>query len=71
VGCSIGYNDNPIARRVKTLPSDYFLLTSCFLCDSACQNDPGCGTSWQGTDPHVIAQLPRWVSAAFNSWYVN
>ncbi|KAF5384667.1 hypothetical protein D9757_006187 [Collybiopsis confluens] len=63
-----GYNDNPVARRVKSLPADYFLLTNRFLCDSARQTDTGCGTSWQGTDPHIIAQLPRWVSIAFPAY---
>lgn len=62
---SIGYNDNPIARRVKSLPSDYFLLTNRFLCDPQRKGNPGCGTSWQGTDPHIIAQLPRRLSVAF------
>jgi hypothetical protein len=60
-----GWNDNPIARRVRALPVDYFLLTNRFLCDPDRHNEPGCGTSWQGTDPHIIAQLPRFVSVAF------
>lgn len=60
-----GWNDNPIARRVCALPVDYFLLTNRFLCDPGRRNEPGCGTSWQGTDPHIIAQLPRFVSIAF------
>lgn len=62
---SAGWNDNPIARRVRSLPVDYFLLTNRFLCDPARHNEQGCGTSWQGTDPHIIAQLPRFVSVAF------
>jgi hypothetical protein len=60
-----GYNDNPIARRVKAIPSDYFLLTNRYLCNADRRDTPGCGSSWQGTDPHIIAQLPRWVSIAF------
>jgi hypothetical protein len=54
-----GYNDNPIARRVRCIPTDYFLLTNRFRCKS------GCRRTWQGTDPHILAQLPRFVSAAF------
>ena len=60
-----GWNDNPVARRVRSLPVDYFLLTNRFLCDPDRHNEAGCGTSWQGTDPHIIAQLPRFVSVAF------
>jgi hypothetical protein len=56
----LGYNDNPIARRVRCFPTDYFLLTNRFRCKSS-----GCGRTWQGTDPHILAQLPRFVSAAF------
>jgi len=56
---TLDYNDNPIARRVRSLPTNYFLLTNRFLCKS------GCGRTWQGTDPHILAQLPRFVSAAF------
>ena len=44
---------------VCALLVDYLLLTNRFLCDPDRQNEPGCGTSWQGTDPHIIAQLPR------------
>jgi hypothetical protein len=62
---SAGWNDNPIACRVRALPVDYFLLTNRFLCDPDCRKETGCGTSWQGTDPHIIAQLPRFVSVAF------
>src|SRR5258708_6019176 len=60
-----GWNDNPIARRVRTLLVDYFLLTNRFLCDPDHRNEPGCGTSLQATDPHIIAQLPWFVSIAF------
>ncbi|KAJ7914555.1 hypothetical protein B0H13DRAFT_2270697 [Mycena leptocephala] len=28
-------------------------------------NSAGCGTTFRGTDPHIIAQLPRHVQAAF------
>jgi len=63
-----GYNDNPIARRVRCFPTDYFLFTNRFLCESNRQADPGCGKSWQGTDPHIIAQLPLWVATAFPAY---
>ena len=62
---SLGYNDNPIARRVKCFPTDYWLLTNRFLCNASRQESPGCGKHWQGTDPHIIAQLPHWVAMAF------
>jgi hypothetical protein len=60
-----GYNDDPIARRVRDIPDDFFLYTNRFICDVRRVNDTGCGTSWQGTDPHILAQLPRHVQAAF------
>ncbi|KAJ7832126.1 hypothetical protein B0H14DRAFT_3712671 [Mycena olivaceomarginata] len=62
------FNDNPIARRVRRLPDDYFLLTNRFLCDSNRTNLPGCGQSFQGTDPHIIGQLPRYVQEAFPAY---
>jgi hypothetical protein len=66
-----GFNDNPIARRVRHLPDDYFLLTNRFLCDSKRTNLPGCGQHFQGTDPHIIAQLPRYVQEAFPGTYLS
>ncbi|KAF9065365.1 hypothetical protein BDP27DRAFT_1424927 [Rhodocollybia butyracea] len=61
-----GYNDNPIARHVRTsIGTNYFLFTNRFICDSCCINNRGCGTSYQGSDPHILAQLPRWVQEAF------
>ncbi|KAF9016590.1 hypothetical protein BDP27DRAFT_1440666 [Rhodocollybia butyracea] len=61
-----GYNDSPIARRVRTsIGADYFLFTNRFICDSRRINNRGCGTSYQGSDPHILAQLPRWVQEAF------
>jgi len=62
--CS-GYNNNPIARCVKCIPKDYFLLTNRFICDERQQVDQGCGISWQGSDPHIIAQLPCRLSLVF------
>ncbi|KAK7021556.1 hypothetical protein R3P38DRAFT_2533683, partial [Favolaschia claudopus] len=60
-----GFNDDPIARRVRHIPDDFFLFTNRFICDDRRLNEPGCGTSWQGTDPHILAQLPRQVQVAF------
>ena len=48
---TLGYNNNPIARRVRCLPTDYFLLTNRYRCKPAC----GCRRTWQGTDPHILA----------------
>ncbi|KAJ6482041.1 hypothetical protein C8R47DRAFT_1283386 [Mycena vitilis] len=62
-----GWNDDPIARRVRSIPADFFLLTNRFLCNPR-RADPGCGTSYQGTDPHVIAQLPAFVQPAFPAY---
>jgi hypothetical protein len=60
-----GYRDDPIARRVKNFPSDYFLLTNRFRCNGRRANDTGCCLNFMGNDPHILAQLPRFVSAAF------
>ncbi|KAF9011458.1 hypothetical protein BDZ89DRAFT_1167536 [Hymenopellis radicata] len=60
-----GYNDNPVARRVRRFPVDYFLLTNRFCCDHKRADNPGCGASFQGTNPHIISQLPRFVQEAF------
>ncbi|KAJ3722546.1 hypothetical protein C8R42DRAFT_720912 [Lentinula raphanica] len=64
-----GYNDNPIARRVCTSTgNDYFLFTNRYICDSRRSSDRGCGTSYQGSDPHILGQLPRWVQEAFPAY---
>ncbi|KIK65907.1 hypothetical protein GYMLUDRAFT_257835 [Collybiopsis luxurians FD-317 M1] len=64
-----GYNDNPIARHVHTSTgTDYFLFTNRYLCDSRRANNRGCGTSYQGSDPHVLDQLPQWVQEAFPAY---
>ncbi|KAJ3752534.1 hypothetical protein EV360DRAFT_88655 [Lentinula raphanica] len=64
-----GYNDNPIARRVHTSSGvDYFLFTNRYICDARRRNNPGCGTSYQGSDPHILDQLPRWVQEAFPAY---
>ncbi|KAJ7364240.1 hypothetical protein DFH08DRAFT_798620 [Mycena albidolilacea] len=61
-----GYNNNPIACRVSTLASqDYFLLTNCFLCPLCCVNNKGCGKHYQGSDPWIICQLPKFVQQVF------
>ncbi|KAK7034886.1 hypothetical protein R3P38DRAFT_2518492, partial [Favolaschia claudopus] len=62
-----GFND-PIARRVRSMPADYFLLTNRFLCPPRRQNNPGCGRSFQGTDPHILGQLPLFVQRAFPAY---
>ncbi|KAJ6557976.1 hypothetical protein B0H19DRAFT_1291330 [Mycena capillaripes] len=61
-----GFND-PIARRVRAMPADFFLLTNRFLCNPR-HTEPGCNKSFQGTDPHVIAQLPKFVQTAFPAY---
>jgi hypothetical protein len=62
----LGYNENPIARRVSTLTGpDYFLLTNRYLCPPRRGNDKGCGKSYQGSDPWIIRQLPEFVQRAF------
>ncbi|KAJ7747954.1 hypothetical protein DFH07DRAFT_775902 [Mycena maculata] len=63
-----GFHDNPIARRVRDMPTDFFLFTNRYICDSRKVNDPGCGTSHRGIDPHIIEQLPRFVQAAFPAY---
>jgi hypothetical protein len=57
-----GWNDNPVARRVKSVHRDYLLLTNRWVCRKASN---GCGTSYQGTDPHVLSQLPRHLQESF------
>lgn len=56
-----GWNDNPIARRVKCLHRDYLLLTNRF----ECSKPHGCGKKVQGTDPQILAQLPRCLQESF------
>ncbi|KAJ7707928.1 hypothetical protein B0H16DRAFT_1824162 [Mycena metata] len=63
-----GFNDNPIARRVRALPADFFLLTNRFVCNPRRSTNPGCGKSYQGSDPHIIAQLPSFVQPAFPAY---
>ncbi|KIK54977.1 hypothetical protein GYMLUDRAFT_1021476 [Collybiopsis luxurians FD-317 M1] len=60
-----GFNDNPIARCIRQKPKDYFLLTCRYLCNKNRRSNPGCGMSWQGTDPHIIGQLARHWQEAF------
>ncbi|KAJ7804450.1 hypothetical protein B0H14DRAFT_3883426 [Mycena olivaceomarginata] len=50
------------------MSSDFFLLTNRFICDDRRKESPGCGTNHQGTDPHIIAQLPRFVQVAFPAY---
>ncbi|KAJ6489576.1 hypothetical protein C8R47DRAFT_1124811 [Mycena vitilis] len=62
-----GFNDDPVARRVRAMPADFFLLTQRFICNPR-RSDPGCNKSFQGTDPHIIAQLPEFVQTAFPAY---
>ncbi|KAJ7684297.1 hypothetical protein DFH06DRAFT_3269 [Mycena polygramma] len=62
--CRNGYNDDPIARRVRATPSDFFLFTNRFICDPRRTNVTGCGMNFQGTDLHIVSQLPRFVQLA-------
>ncbi|KAK6988568.1 hypothetical protein R3P38DRAFT_2660397 [Favolaschia claudopus] len=48
-GNRIGYNDDPIARRVCSPASDFFLLTNRWICNPR-RGIPGCGTNFQGSD---------------------
>lgn len=63
----IGRNTNPIARRVRAMPADFFLHTNRFICDPRRVKapGPGCGKSFQGTDPHILEQMPEFVLTAF------
>jgi len=57
-----GWNEKPIARRVKHLYRDYLLLTNRWICD---KKQGGCGKSFQGTDPYILSQLPRHFQESF------
>ncbi|KAJ7511032.1 hypothetical protein B0H11DRAFT_2402639 [Mycena galericulata] len=60
------YNTNPIARRVCTTSgSDYFLLTKRYYCPQREGNIRGCGRTYQGSDPWILSQLPRFVQDRF------
>ncbi|KAF9020332.1 hypothetical protein BDZ89DRAFT_1203851 [Hymenopellis radicata] len=64
-----GYQNKPIARRVRRFPdTDYFLFTNRFWCDSDRAFDAGCGQSFQGSDSHIIEQLPRFVQESFPAY---
>ncbi|KAJ3842724.1 hypothetical protein F5878DRAFT_697092 [Lentinula raphanica] len=71
VDIEVGFNDDPIARRIRQKPMDYFLLTARYRCNKKRQNNPGCGLSWQGTDPHIIGQLSRHWQEAFPAFLSN
>ncbi|KAJ7196492.1 hypothetical protein GGX14DRAFT_672632 [Mycena pura] len=62
------FSDKPIARRVRSMPTDYFMLTNRYICDGRRNDDKGCGTSYQGTDPLILGQLPRFVQVAFPAY---
>jgi hypothetical protein len=57
-----GWNEKPIARRVKHLYRDYLLLTNRWICD---KRHGGCGKSFQGTDLYILSQLPCHFQEAF------
>lgn len=57
-----GWNDKPIARWVKHLHRDYLLLTNRWICSKV---TGGCNKSFQGTDPHILSQLPRHIQETF------
>ncbi|KAF9059130.1 hypothetical protein BDP27DRAFT_1431786 [Rhodocollybia butyracea] len=64
-----GYAHNPMAQRVCTTTGiDYYLFTNHFVCDLRRMNSPGCGANYQGSDPHILTQLPRWVQEAFPAY---
>ncbi|KAF7354259.1 hypothetical protein MVEN_01113900 [Mycena venus] len=63
-----GLSQDPIARRVRRRPTDYLLMTSRYLCNPVRHNTPGCGRTYQGTDIHIVAQLPRHVQLAFPAY---
>ncbi|KAJ7852387.1 hypothetical protein B0H14DRAFT_3137162 [Mycena olivaceomarginata] len=63
-----GFNDKRIARCIRSMPADFFLLTNRFVCDEQRDNNPGCGKNYQGSDPDMIAQLPRFVQVAFPAY---
>ncbi|KAL0956751.1 hypothetical protein HGRIS_002870 [Hohenbuehelia grisea] len=65
------YNSNPIARRVRSLHSDYFLLTNRYRCPETAIAEAGCGASFQGSDPVILAQLPRISSKRFQVSYLT
>ncbi|CAK5282204.1 unnamed protein product [Mycena citricolor] len=67
--CACGWNDNPVARRVRRLPEDYFLITNRFICDASRHNNTGCGNNYQGTDPIILAQLPRFLQEAYPAYH--
>jgi hypothetical protein len=46
-----GWNNDPIARCVKHLDCNYFLLTN----HMECPRPNSCGKTMQGTDPYVLA----------------
>jgi len=57
-----GWNEKPIARRVKHLYRDYLLLTNRWICD---KKQGQCEKSFQGTDLYILSQLPHHFQEAF------
>ncbi|RDB23206.1 Werner syndrome ATP-dependent helicase [Hypsizygus marmoreus] len=63
-----GWNSNPIARRVRDMHNDYFLITGRLNCNKERRESPGCGASYQGTSPEILAQLRRDVQESFPAY---
>ncbi|EDQ99222.1 uncharacterized protein LACBIDRAFT_335234 [Laccaria bicolor S238N-H82] len=59
-----GYNTKPIARRVRGLHRDYFLLTNRLRCED-------CKKSFQATDPKILEQLSRGLKESFPAFLTS
>ena len=59
-----GYNSNPIARPVRGLHRDNFLLTNRLRCED-------CKKSFQGTDPKILEQLSRGLQESFPAFLTS
>ncbi|KIK00182.1 hypothetical protein K443DRAFT_100888 [Laccaria amethystina LaAM-08-1] len=63
-----GFNDNPIARRVITLDSCYYILTQRVECS---RKSGGCGKSWNLYDPMIMEQLDPGLAACFPAFLTH
>ena len=63
-----GFNDNPIASRVITLDSCYYILTQRVECS---QKSGGCGKSWNLCDPMIMEQLDPGLAACFPAFLTH
>ncbi|KAJ7823132.1 hypothetical protein B0H14DRAFT_3146115 [Mycena olivaceomarginata] len=66
-GMHLSRNGN-FSNLHRSMPADFFLLTNRFICDPERTNSPGCGKHYQGIDPHILTQLPRFVQEAFPAY---